>query len=614
MESKGLSSDSEKLLYEIVDAINPTQMLGNLFKDVAPEAKSGLRRLVKELQQYGYIDVVWADNIPCMVTLKSLAEKCKEQFVASKKQTIIQSYEDVLFYGNSEPKPISVAKEGTPQKTTSVAKGENAKPIIFISHRSTDKELADRLAEFFYGTGIPSDTVFCSSLPGNDVKKRISDEVKAALKASAVNIVILSRDYYQSAYCLQEAGVIWYRDDVPVVLVALPEINEKNIYGFFDKNDILRRLDSNTDILEIYDDVSKAVSAPHRRTSAIALKSDELMRRYAEFLKKRETTETETAVLSNDDTESKAVSATQTEAVVVTGSCTIFKVLHGTRKRPRTKPTALTTVDTANEAATNVSENHDTENKAVSAVDTANKTVFTPQTRTDASISKSGKLVEQNMNLSDIITSGVVIDDQQVILYYVLKNSAYRVSKDEIHEWLHENEIHDVNVDNAFYLLSFFDGVAITNNILELEINTFNEFILYRALILPILEACVNKHKKLASDTFKYLWEIDEMRSPVLGLFIAYIIDERRVSLFIPSVTNNEISNIETWELKNKLDATLSNNYVECLSYFIRNALVYERKGINNMLYLCQSLQELLFNNSKPYRDYVYRCKQSHKK
>ncbi len=78
------------------------------------------------------------------------------------------------------------------------------------------------------------DAVFCSSLPGNDINEKISGEVKTALKNSTVNIAILSREYYQSAYCLNEAGVLWY-EDVPVIPIALPEINSNNMYGFLNK-------------------------------------------------------------------------------------------------------------------------------------------------------------------------------------------------------------------------------------------------------------------------------------------------------------------------------------------------------------------------------------------
>ena len=79
------------------------------------------------------------------------------------------------------------------------------------------------------------------------------------MKKSVVNIAILSTDYYQSAYCLNEAGILWYQDDVPVIPIALPEINSSNMYGFLSNEYKLRRLDSDTDIPYIYDVVSEAV-------------------------------------------------------------------------------------------------------------------------------------------------------------------------------------------------------------------------------------------------------------------------------------------------------------------------------------------------------------------
>lgn len=103
---------------------------------------------------------------------------------------------------------------------------------VFISHRSTDKEVAEMLLDFLAGTGIPKEQIFCFSLPGNDIGSRISAEVKDALKNSALNIAILSHDYYQSAYCLNEAGILWYVD-IPVIAIAMPEITEKVICAVF---------------------------------------------------------------------------------------------------------------------------------------------------------------------------------------------------------------------------------------------------------------------------------------------------------------------------------------------------------------------------------------------
>ena len=71
-----------------------------------------------------------------------------------------------------------------------------------------------------------------SSLPGNDIDQCISKEVKEALKSSAVNIAILSGDYYESAYCLNETGILWFLDNIPVIPITLPGIDSTNMRGF----------------------------------------------------------------------------------------------------------------------------------------------------------------------------------------------------------------------------------------------------------------------------------------------------------------------------------------------------------------------------------------------
>ena len=163
---------------------------------------------------------------------------------------------------------------------------EKGNASIFISHRSTDKEIADMLVEFFAGTGIPKNLVFCSSLPGNDVKEKVSDEVKSALKNSVVNIAILSKDYFQSTFCLNEAGVFWY-SDVPIVPIALPEITDETTYDFLTRDYKLYRLDSETDVSGIYDTVSKAVSARNATVRLITQENKKLREKYRKLIEER---------------------------------------------------------------------------------------------------------------------------------------------------------------------------------------------------------------------------------------------------------------------------------------------------------------------------------------
>lgn len=147
--------------------------------------------------------------------------------------------------------------------------------------------IADMLLDFFIGTGINRQDIFCSSLPGNDVNEKISVEVKVAMKNSKVNIAILSQDYYQSAYCLNEAGIMWYLEDTPTILIALPEIDSNHMYGFLNSEYKLRSMDNDTDIAYIYDKVCRAVAATQSQMSVVTYETHKLKERYQKHLESR---------------------------------------------------------------------------------------------------------------------------------------------------------------------------------------------------------------------------------------------------------------------------------------------------------------------------------------
>lgn len=162
-------------------------------------------------------------------------------------------------------------------------------PIIFISHRSIDAEIADMLKDYLVTTGIPNNYIFCSSLPGNDVNSVISREVKEKIANSSVNIAILSGSHYESAYCINEAGIIWLQDsDVPAVVIGLPEIDHNNMHGFLNSDYKLRRLDNLSDISAIHDSVHTAVNIPAATLSVATEAGKKLSNRYKEFISQRE--------------------------------------------------------------------------------------------------------------------------------------------------------------------------------------------------------------------------------------------------------------------------------------------------------------------------------------
>ena len=122
--------------------------------------------------------------------------------------------------------------------------------------------MADILVDFLIAVGIPRNEIFCSSLPGNNVKENITTEIRESLDSSNIYFCILSSSYYQSAYCQNEAGIIWYKQ-AATIIIGLPEITIDNMQGFINKDYMIRRLNNSDDIYAIIDDVLRNLCLPY---------------------------------------------------------------------------------------------------------------------------------------------------------------------------------------------------------------------------------------------------------------------------------------------------------------------------------------------------------------
>lgn len=473
MNTIKLPSNSETILFELVQSDNPTIALASRYKSSQGKEKEELKGIIRELKEYNFIQVRWADNLPYSVTLNNSA----------------RTYFDQI----SENEQLKTKKE--------------LPAVIFISHRSTDKRVADMLVDFLIGTGIPRNNVFCSSLPGNDINEKISDEVKNALKNSAVNIAILSSDYYESAFCLNEAGVLWY-SDVPVIPIAMPEITPNNMFGFLNSNYKLRRLDSDTDVSYIYDTICEALAETQSKASVVTAESNKLQEKYNNYLTER----------------SKRVI-----------------------------------------------------NKEISQVP---------------------------------LTFEITTDDEKIVLYYILKKAVRKVTKSDVMQWLNTEEIYNVNIDNAFDLLSSFDNGKVVNDTLEFGIQAFRQYTSQSSEILPYLKECVKQHTKLAIDSFQKLWTSFDSK---MLLFTSYIIDERMNTFGDRWKAEGQIKDIKRWEEKCNLNCELSSNYGYCLEFFVQNGFVYasDWTGPGNVreYTLCPSLMKYLFYNSQDIADSIQHTK-----
>lgn len=172
---------------------------------------------------------------------------------------------------------------------------------IFISHSTKDCYVANMVKDFLVKTGIPNEKIFCSSIPGNDVKENIAKEIKNHLNKSLFNILIISRNYYESAYCLNEAGIIWFLDFVNSYVICLPEISHTCTRGFINNDFKLRRLNSDDDLSYLYDITRELFNTKDIKHSVLNQEINRLKKVYLEYLSNRHITSEPSLPIINEE-------------------------------------------------------------------------------------------------------------------------------------------------------------------------------------------------------------------------------------------------------------------------------------------------------------------------
>lgn len=126
-------------------------------------------------------------------------------------------------------------------------KKEMASKKIFISHSSMNEEFATWLTELLDCLGVNRNTIFYSSDFTRGVNTKISESVFQALRNTVVDIIILSNEYKESEYCLNEAGIICFKNGKSDrIVIALPDVTGNIGAGFVNEDYIQHRLsDSN---------------------------------------------------------------------------------------------------------------------------------------------------------------------------------------------------------------------------------------------------------------------------------------------------------------------------------------------------------------------------------
>lgn len=83
---------------------------------------------------------------------------------------------------------------------------------IFVSHSEKDIGIIEKFVDLLSHIGISTSQLFCSSLPGYNIKQgngNIYDYLREELNNNVFVIFMLSYNYYKSIPCLNEMGAAW---------------------------------------------------------------------------------------------------------------------------------------------------------------------------------------------------------------------------------------------------------------------------------------------------------------------------------------------------------------------------------------------------------------------
>ena len=112
------------------------------------------------------------------------------------------------------------------------------KPLVFISHKSSQTPFVTALVNLLVKCGFTKDNLFCSSVPGYNIG--LDQDIVETLRKKFVDydlyvIFVLSTDFFQSPYCLNEMGAAWVLQKKNSIIITL-DTDESQIGGVVNKN------------------------------------------------------------------------------------------------------------------------------------------------------------------------------------------------------------------------------------------------------------------------------------------------------------------------------------------------------------------------------------------
>jgi len=114
---------------------------------------------------------------------------------------------------------------------------KNTYSKLFISHAKEDEAIVGEMINLLEAMGLTPSQIFCSSIEGYGVPlgKDFLDTLKKEISNNVMVLFILTKNFYESPFCLCEMGASWVlaKEQIPIVV---PPFSFENIEGVLPKN------------------------------------------------------------------------------------------------------------------------------------------------------------------------------------------------------------------------------------------------------------------------------------------------------------------------------------------------------------------------------------------
>ncbi|MEX6053007.1 toll/interleukin-1 receptor domain-containing protein [Mammaliicoccus sciuri] len=102
----------------------------------------------------------------------------------------------------------------------SLIKPKEKKQLYFISHSSKDAKIVKNLAYLINDLGVKNEKIVCTSVPEFGVKhgENIIEFLKQSFEYDITVIYVISKNYFNSRYCLNEMGAAWIKQTDKIIV------------------------------------------------------------------------------------------------------------------------------------------------------------------------------------------------------------------------------------------------------------------------------------------------------------------------------------------------------------------------------------------------------------